>query len=733
MPKQNTTRKMHNKKTAVKLCFSRCLSFYKGDFMDIQIHHYLPGRIRLHYDRFQYTSRQAILATTLIAVQEGVLDIDVNPNVGSFLIHFDENILRKDELINLFKALTGKYLEDKQLLEQVKDIPENESIFGLIAETLTVHYMKKWFLPFPVRNFLLIMHLLPRIIKALYSCLTEDFFNTDLLDATALTVSFLTGDYQTASNINMLLGLGEDIEEITKRKSYDNLAQQLLSMDGEIQKVEGNIEKTVSVSSVKKNDMVVFRAGNQILADGIVHHGEGMVNQASITGESLPVEKKEGAPVFAGTIVEEGEIYIVVSSTGTDTKVNNIIRMIDNSQNLKAVAQKRSEDIAQKIVPFNFLLTAVTWFLTKDIKKTISTLMVDYSCALKLSAPISVLSAMQEAAKSGISVKGGKYLEEVAEADTVIFDKTGTLTYATPTVNTIYTFEGYSEDEVLTLAACLEEHYPHPLGRAVVNAAIQKKLNHPELHTKVNYIVAHGIASTLNEKKTCIGSSHFIFDDEGIPFSTEVKEIQEKEMQIGNSLLYLSYDGKLIGIIGIGDPVRSDAGVAVGALKELGILQTIMITGDTEGAAKKIAAQAGIDKYHAQALPEDKVRFVEEEKRNGHKVIMIGDGINDAPALSAADIGISIDGASPIADDTADINLSHDGLQSLVTVRKLGQGLLDRIYFNERAIIGINSFLLAGGVFGFISPTLAAILHNTTTIGISISSMRPILPEGDTK
>lgn len=699
--------------------------------MNIQIHHYLPGRIRLHYDRFQYTSRQAILATTLIAVQEGILDIDVNPNVGSFLIHFDENILAKDELINLFKALTEKYLEDEQLLEQVKDIPESESMFGLIAETLAKHYSKKWFLPLPVRNFLLVTQIFPRILKALYSCLTGGLFNTDLLDATALTVSLLTGDHQTASNINMLLGLGEDIEEITKRRSYDNLAQQLLAMDDKIQKVEGNIEETVSASSVKKSDLVVFRAGNQILVDGIVHHGEGMVNQASITGESLPVEKKEGAPVFAGTIVEEGEIFVSVTSTGNDTKVNNIIRMIDNSQNLKAAAQKRSEDFAQKIVPFNFLLTAVTWFITKDITKTVSTLMVDYSCALKLSAPISVLSAMQEAAESGISVKGGKYLEAVAEADTIIFDKTGTLTCATPTVNAVYAFEEYSEDKVLTLAACLEEHYPHPLGRAVVNAAKQKNLIHPEFHTKVDYIVAHGIASTLNGKKTCIGSAHFIFDDEGIPFAGEAEEIQKKETETGNSLLYLSYDGKLIGIIGIGDPVRTDAKAVIENLKNLGILQTVMITGDTEGAAKKIALQAGIDKYHAQALPEDKVRFVDEEKKTGHKVIMIGDGINDAPALSAADIGISVDGASPIAGDTADINLSHDGLQSLVTVRKLGQGLLDKMYFNERAIIGVNSFLLAGGVLGFISPTLAALMHNTTTIGISLFSMRPILPKGE--
>lgn len=569
-------------------------------------------------------------------------------------------------------------------------------------------------------------------MRALYTSLTENLFNTDLLDVAAIVVAFLTGNIQTATNINMLISMGEEIEEITKKRSYDNLAQQLLNMDDKVQKVEGNNEETVSASSLKIGDVVVFRAGSQILIDGIVKHGEGTANQASITGESLPVEKKEGTPVFAGTIVEEGEIYVAVKSTGNDTKVKNIIQMIDHSQNLKATAQKHAEELAQKIVPFNFLLTAATWFITKNLTKTISTLMVDYSCALKLSAPISVLSAMQEAAKYGITVKGGKYIEAVANADTVIFDKTGTLTYATPTVNKIYTFEGYTEDQVLRWAACLEEHYPHPLGRAVVDAANAKKLNHPEVHTKVDYIVAHGIASTLNDKRICIGSAHFIFEDNKIPYvADDVEKIQKKELDIGNSLLYLSYDGKLIGIIGIGDPVKPDAKTAIEKLKQLGIKRTIMITGDTEGAAKKIAKQSGIASYHAYALPEDKVRFVEAEKNKGHHVIMIGDGINDAPALSAADIGISIDGATPIAGDTADINLSHDGLESLITIRKIGQGLIKKMSFNDRTIIALNTFLLAGGILGIIPPTLAAILHNTTTIGISLSSMRHILPYED--
>lgn len=697
--------------------------------MEVKIHHYIPGRLRLHYNLKKYSSKQAILATSLIAVQEGVIDVDVNIHIGSFLIIYDEKILSKKQVLNLFAALTKKYLEDKSLLNSVREIPEEESIFGTIFQTLALHYLKKWFLPLPIRNFLLYIKIIPRVLNAIYSSLTGTFFNTDLLDATALVVSIATGDTSTASNINMLLGMGEDIEEITKRKSYNNLARQLLTLNDSIQKIEGNEEKTVPITSLKKGDLVIFRAGSQIGVDGIVKQGNGMVNQASITGESLPVEKKEGSSVFAGTMLEEGELTVSVISTGNDTKVNNIIQMIDNSQNLKATAQKRSEEFAQKIVPFNFLLTAITWLTTRNLTKTVSTLMVDYSCAMKLSAPISVLSAMQEAAKLGISVKGGKYLENVAKADTVIFDKTGTLTYATPTVSKIYTFGDYSESQVLTWAACLEEHYPHPLGRAVVEEASRRKLNHPEHHTKVEYIVAHGIASTVDGKKTCIGSAHFIFEDEKVPFSDEIKKIQEQELSLGNSLLYLSYDEKLIGIIGIGDPIRKNAKESISMLKKLGVQQTIMITGDTEGAAKKIASLAGIDKYHAQALPEDKVRFVNEEKTKGHKVIMIGDGINDAPALSAADVGISVDGASAIAGDTADINLSNDGLSSLVTVRNLGQKLLNKMWANDKFIISVNSFLLAGGIIGFIPPTMAAILHNSCTVGISLASMRPLLSE----
>ena len=464
-----------------------------------------------------------------------------------------------------------------------------------------------------------------------------------------------------------------------------------------------------------------------IPCDGSVEKGEGMVNQASITGESLPVEKTEGTVVFAGTILCEGEIFVRTRSTGQDTKVQNIIRMIDNSQGLKANAQRRSEVFAEKIVPFNFALAGITWLLTRNVVKTMSTLMVDYSCAMKLAAPISVLSAMQEAASLGISVKGGKYLEEAAQAGTVIFDKTGTLTFANPTLEKIYPMKDFDENFVLQTAACLEEHFPHPLGRAVVSAAEKAGLLHPEIHTKVEYIVAHGIASTIAYKKVCIGSAHFIFDDEKIPFPPEVEQIQKDSLDSGFSLLYLSYDGILAGVLAIGDPVRPEAKEVIENLKSTGITRCVMITGDTEGAAKKIAAGAGIDAYYSQALPEDKVSLIEKEKALGNKVIMLGDGINDAPALSAADIGIAIEGSSSIASDTADIVLTEGGLNNLVNTRLLGQGLISKIHSNNVFIIELNSALLLLGMTGLISPQIAAILHNSATVAISVKAMQPIL------
>jgi len=694
--------------------------------LTVTIHHALPGRIRVHYDLHEVTPRQAILAQSLIAVQEGISDISVNTNIGSYLILFDSSVISQVEIENLFKALGSKYLDDEKLLEAVSQIPITESIMSIFISTMINHFARK-LLPLPLRRFLLFTNIVPRLGSALGMCFRHGkIFSTQMLDATALTTAAFTGNMNTASSISMLLTLGEKIEEVTKRVSYGNLAHKLLISDEPVHILEDGEEKTIPADVLKKDDLVIVREGSMIPCDGTVERGEGMVNQASITGESLPVEKKTGSGVFAGTILSEGELIIRTRSTGQDTKVQNIIQMIDNSQNLKANVQRRSENLAEKIVPLNFALAGLTWLFTRNLTKTMSTLMVDYSCAMKLAAPIAVLSAMKEAASYGISVKGGKYLEEVAEATTIIFDKTGTLTYANPKVEKIYAMKDFGEDFVLQTAACLEEHFPHPLGRAVVSYAEEKGLFHPENHTKVEYIVAHGIASTLDGKKVRIGSAHFIFDDEKIPFDEKVREIQSESAKTGQSLLYLSYDGELAGVLAIGDPVRPEAREVIENLKKTGIRRCVMITGDTEGAAKKIAESAGLDGWYSQALPEDKVSLIEKEKAKG-KVIMLGDGINDAPALSAADVGIAIEGSSSIASDTADIVLSEGGLNNVATTRVLAQGLIQKINQNNAFIIEVNSALLLLGVFGLISPHLAAILHNSVTVGISVKAMEPIL------
>ena len=694
--------------------------------MTVSVHHSLPGRVRIHYDLRELTPRQAILAQSLIAVQDGIIDISVNTQIGSYLIIFDTSIISQKEIENLFRALGSKYLDDQKLLEAVAQIPITESIMSIFISTMIDHFAKK-LLPLPLRRLLLFKNIVPRVLSALNVCVTEGkLFSTQMLDATALTTAAFTGNTNTASSISMLLTLGEEIEDVTKRVSYGNLAHKLLISDEPVHILENDEEKTIPAEALKKGDLVIVRQGSMIPCDGTVESGEGMVNQASITGESLPVDKKAGSGVFAGTILSEGELIIRTRSTGQDTKVQNIIQMIDNSQSLKANVQRRSENLAEKIVPFNFALAGLTWLFTRNVTKTMSTLMVDYSCAMKLAAPIAVLSAMKEAAGLGISVKGGKYLEEVAQAHSIIFDKTGTLTYANPVVEKIYSFQNYTEDFVLQTAACLEEHFPHPLGRAVVAHAEKLGLYHPENHTKVEYIVAHGIASTLDGKKIRIGSAHFIFDDEKIPFEEGVKAIQEASLKTGQSLLYLSYDNHLAGVLAIGDPVRPEAREVIQQLKSTGIRRCVMITGDTEGAAKKIAAEAGLDGYYSQALPEDKVSLIKKEKKQG-KIIMLGDGINDAPALSAADVGIAIEGSSSIASDTADIVLSGGGLSSVVTTRLLGQGLISKINQNNAFIIEVNSALLILGVMGLITPQLAAILHNSVTVGISMKSMQNIL------
>ncbi len=699
--------------------------------MDFTVKHALPGRIRVGYDKKKISRRQAALAYSLLSVQEGMTDVSVNYTTASFLIYYDTGKLTEKHIQAYFMALSGKYLNNQEMLDSVDEPAEQGSLLFDLACMTVWHYAKQ-LLPAPIRLLLQIYTLAPRIMKGLGTAASGGLFKSDVLDAAAISMALITGDRKTASNINFLLNIGDTIEEFTKKKSYSDLADRLLSQNDQVQLVEGDSERTVPVKALQKGNIIAVRTGSVIPVDGTVLRGEGLVNQASITGEPLAVEKRTGHTVFAGTIVQEGELFVEVRATGSQTKVQNILTMIDNSQQLKVSSQIRSERLADSLVKYNFLLSLLTFLLTRDIRKVMATLMVDYSCAMKLASPIAVLSAMKEAAENGIVVKGGKFLEDASRADTVVFDKTGTLTAAAPRLARIISLDGRSEEEVLSVAACLEEHFAHPIATAVVKAAEARGILHPERHAKVEYIVAHGIATTLEGKKLVIGSRHFVFDDEKVRKPKGLEKIQKEALRNGESLLYLAEEKELIGIFAVNDPVREDAPHIIRKLHQSGIQNCVMITGDDEGAAQNAANTAGIDQYISRALPEDKFKFVEEQKKQGHTVIMIGDGINDAPALAAADTGIAMGDCADITGETADIILSRaDGLEGLYKTRVLGRRLMEKIEGNNRGIVTVNTSFMLLGLFGVISPSLAAILHNASTVAFSVSAMKPVLTSSD--
>ena len=526
----------------------------------------------------------------------------------------------------------------------------------------------------------------------------------------------------------LLLGIGEILEEWTHKKSVDDIAR---SMALNVKKVWLKGEETdvlVPLSEVQEGDIIVVHMGNVIPLDGTVTFGEGMVNQASLTGEPLAVRKCADKSVYAGTVLEEGELHICVKNKKGATRYEKIVQMIEDSEKLKSDLESKAAHLADRLVPWTFAGTVLTYLLTRNVTKMLSVLMVDFSCALKLAMPIAVLSAMREATESNMTVKGGKYLEAIAEADTIVFDKTGTLTKAHPTVAKIVSFNGSSEDELLRVAACLEEHFPHSVANAVVNEAIKRGIEHQEMHSKVEYIVAHGIASSINEKKAVIGSYHFIFEDEKVPIPSD-KQTLFDELPDEFSHLYLAIDGELAAVICIEDPIRDEVKDVIKALRGIGISNVVMMTGDSERTAKAVAARVGVDTYYSEVLPEDKARFVEEEKAKGHKVIMIGDGINDSPALSAADVGIAISDGAEIAREIADITISGESLSELVTLKLISNGLLKRIKQNYRFVMSFNLGLIILGVVGIITPSTSALLHNASTIGVSLQSMKNIIPE----
>ena len=695
--------------------------------MNFTVKHSLPGRIRISYDKSKITRQQAALAQSLLSVQEGMTDVSVNYTTGSFLVFYDIEKLSEKHIKAYFSALSEKYLNNQEMLESIGEPQEQESLLFNLAVMTVMHYVKQ-LLPLPIRIIMRVYSLAPRILKGAELITSGKIFKSEVLDAAAISMALVNKDIKTAANINFLLNIGDIIEDFTKKKSYSDLADRLLSQNDQVQKVEGKTERTVPLSAIKKGDLIAVRTGNVIPADGTVIRGEGLVNQASITGEPLAVEKRKGTSVFAGTTVQEGELFVEVRAVGSQTKVQNILTMIDNSQHLKVSSQVRSERLADSLVKYNFLLSLGVLLFTRNMSKVMATLMVDYSCAMKLASPIAVLSAMKEAAENGIIVKGGKFLEDASVADTVVFDKTGTLTAATPQLARIMTFDGRKEDEVLAIAACLEEHFAHPIATAVVKAATERGILHPEEHAKVEYIVAHGIATTLNGKKLVIGSSHFVFGDEKVAELETLEKIQKDAVKNGESLLYLAEEKKLIGIFAINDPVRKNAPQIIQKLHQSGIKNCVMITGDDEGAARNAAKITKIDHYISRALPEDKFNYIEKQKKLGHKVIMIGDGINDAPALAAADTGIAMGDCADITGETADIILSsEDGLEGLYKTRLLGTGLMRKIDVNNAGIVAVNTTFMLLGLFGFISPSLAAILHNASTVAFSVNAMRPVL------
>ena len=547
-----------------------------------------------------------------------------------------------------------------------------------------------------------------------------------VLDATAIGVSMFRGDISTAGSVMFLLGIGEILEEWTHKKSVDDLARSMSLNISRVWLCNDGQEMLVPTTEIQTGDLVRVHMGNMVPFDGTVAEGEAMVNQASLTGESEPVRKYIESTVYAGTVVEEGELTIRVKETNGASKFDKIVTMIEESEKLKSGLESKAEHLADRLVPYTLLGTGITYLLTRNITKAISVLMVDFSCALKLAMPISVLSAIREASNYHVTVKGGRYLEAMAEADTIVFDKTGTLTKAQPTVKQVVAFNGMSENELLRIAACLEEHFPHSMAKAVVQAAIDRHLVHEELHSKVEYIVAHGISSKINDKKVVIGSYHFVFEDEKCAVPDGMMEAFDK-LPSECSHLFMAIDHELAAVICIEDPLREEAAAVVRKLKETGISKVVMMTGDSDRTAKAIAARVGVDEYYSEVLPEDKASFVEEEKKAGRKVIMIGDGINDSPALSAADIGIAISDGAEIAREIADITVGADSLNELVTLKLISDGLMKRIHKNYRFIVGFNTGLIVLGVAGILQPATSALLHNTSTLMIGLKSMQDIL------
>ena len=692
--------------------------------MNCKILHETPGRLRVHLDCRRMSLRDADILEYYLRDVDGVTDVKVFDRTQDTVITFSHGRAA------IVAALASFRFTSEYALSLVPDHTSralNREYEDKLVFTICRRAFSNLFLPVSVTTVISIFRSIKYIREGLHALL-HGKLTVAVLDATAVTVSMLRGDFATAGSVMFMLRLGEILEEWTHKKSVADLADAMALNVDKVWLQSGETEVLVPIADVKAGDNVIVRTGNLIPLDGTVVSGEATINQASITGESMPVLKRPGSYVYAGTVAEEGECVVCVDKALGGGRYDRIVRMIEQSEKLKSTAEDKASRLADRLVPYTLGGTVLTYLVTRNVTKMLAVLMVDFSCALKLSMPIAVLSAMRESSHYHISVKGGRFLEAVSKADTIVFDKTGTLTYASPRVAKIVTFHGHSESDMLRLAACLEEHYPHSMANAVVAEAKNRGLSHEEYHSQVQYVVAHGISSKVNDETVLIGSAHFVFEDEGCRIP-EGEEALYHSLPAEYSHLYLCIAGELAAVICISDPLRAEAKDAIRALHACGIDKIVMMTGDNRKTAESVAAEVGVDEVHAEVLPEDKAAFIRQEKAAGRTVIMIGDGVNDSPALSEADAGIAISTGAAIAREIADITIASEDLFELVTLRKLSEALMARIHRNYRFIVSFNLMLIVLGVAGILPPTTSALLHNTSTLAISLDSMTNLLKD----
>lgn len=692
--------------------------------MKFIIKHEIPGRIRVHMVQPKMTFEEADILLYYLVNLENVTKAKVYERTQDAVIYYEKE---RREIIKALQKFGYDQVTVPEGLTEHSGRQMNAEYQEKLLMKVVMRFGGKFLIPAPVRAVWTGVRSLKYLQQGIVS-LKKGRLEVAALDATAIGVSILRRDMNTASSIMFLLGIGELLEEWTHKKSVGDLARDMSLNVGKVWLLREEQEILVPAKQIEPEDLVVVRMGNVIPFDGVVSCGEAMVNQASMTGEAVPVKKTAESYVYAGTVVEEGELIICVKAVSRATRFEKIVTMIEESEKLKSNLESHAEHLADQLVPYTLAGTILTWLLTRNVTKALAVLMVDFSCALKLAIPISVLSAIREAGAHNITVKGGKYMEAAANATTIVFDKTGTLTEARPTVRKVVSFCEQSEDELLRMAACLEEHFPHSMAKAVVEAARKRGLEHEEMHSKVNYIVAHGISSTIEGKRVVIGSHHFVFEDEKCsvrePWIRQFETLPEE-----CSLLYLAIEHELAAVVCIEDPLRKEAADVVRALKATGLEKVVMMTGDSEKTAASVARRVGVDAYYSEVLPEDKAKFVEQERASGRTVIMIGDGINDSPALSAANVGIAIRDGAQIAQEIADITISAENLWEIVILRKLSEALMRRIQKNYRSIVGINATLILLGVTGILQPTTSALLHNMSTLTISLTNMKNLLDE----